>query len=75
MKSQYGQDFKLRTWLKSLVSLALVPTKNVQDEFIDLLEQMHGTLLNKIIITLLPSAAGLKCSKKVTILYHRPTIF
>ena len=45
MKSQYGQDVKLRTWLKSLVSLALVPTKNVQDEFVDLLEQMQGTLL------------------------------
>ncbi len=39
MKSQYGHDEKLRIWLKSIISLALVPTKSVQDQFVDLLEQ------------------------------------
>ena len=42
MKTQYGHDEKLRTWLKSMISLVLVPTTSVQDQFVDLLEQSQG---------------------------------
>ena len=58
MKSQYGHDEQLRMWLKSIISLALIPTKNVQDQFVDLLEQSQGNFLSSLTIFLCYSAGG-----------------
>ncbi len=52
MKSQYTNDEKLKIWLKSLISLALIPTKSVQDEFVDLQEQAQGIFNNFLNLTI-----------------------
>ena len=42
MKTKYMTDDALKIWFKSLIALALIPTKDIQDEFVDLLEKAQG---------------------------------
>ena len=45
MKTYYMTDDSLKIWFKSLIALALIPTRIIQDEFVDLLEKAQGMII------------------------------